>query len=71
MKNKKRNFSRIFQQVLMHSFLLHINIPSIFFLPRQLMTELANRLNMAVAAPTIIEYMYTASPISTCKKHKS
>jgi len=71
MKNKKCNFSRIFQQVLMHSFLLYINIPSIFFFPRQLTTELADRQNTAVAAPTIIEYIYIVSPISAYKEHKS
>jgi len=55
----------------MHSFLLYINIPSIFFLSRQLMTELADRLSTAVAAATIMEYMYIVSPTSTYKEHKS
>jgi len=51
--------------------MLYINLPSILFLPRQLMTELADRLINAVAAPTIIEYMYIVSPISAYKEHRS
>jgi len=51
--------------------MLYINIPSIIFLPRQLMTVLADRLITAVAAPTIIEYMYIVSPIFAYKEHKS
>jgi hypothetical protein len=35
------------------------------------MTELAERLSTAVAAPTIIEYIYIVSPISTYKEHKA
>jgi hypothetical protein len=43
----------------------YLNTPSILFLPRQLMTELADRLKTAVAAPTIIEYKYIVSPTCT------